>query len=64
MPTTFAGETWYTLREASDALGKHVQTLKNWIYNGSLKANKVGNAYQVSETEIKRIRGIGSNGQQ
>lgn len=59
MPTEFKGEVWYTLREAADALGKHTQTLKNWIYAGTLNAKKVGNAYQVAEKEIERIRNGG-----
>ncbi len=45
-------------------MGKHPQTLKNWIYKGDLKASKVGNAYQIAESELKRLRGIDSQQQE
>ena len=62
MPSVIEGERLYTLAEAAEALGVHYNTIKNWIYNGSLKANKIGRSYRVTGTELKRISGIESSG--
>ncbi len=60
MPSIIEGERLYTLGEAAEALGVHYNTVKNWVYKGSLNANKVGRSYRVTGTELRRISGIGS----
>jgi excisionase family DNA binding protein len=58
MPSIIEGERLYTLAEAAEALGVHYNTIKNWIYSGTLRANKVGRSYRVTGTELKRVAGI------
>ena len=55
MPTTNAGETYYTLQEVADGVGVHYQTVRTWISEGTLNASKIGNSYRVPEVELKRV---------
>lgn len=50
-------ETIYTLKEASELLKSHRNTLINMINDGRLKATMMGNKYVIKESEIKRLRG-------
>lgn len=55
MPTTIAGETYYTLQEVADGVGVHYQTVRTWINEGTLNASKIGKSYRVPEAELKRV---------
>lgn len=52
-------EKQYNIRQASELLGIKVRTVREWIRNGKLKADKYecSNRWFVSEGEIKRIKG-------
>ncbi len=62
MPTTIAGETVYTLKEVADGLGVHYQTVKGWVSRGKIKAAKIGGAYRVTGSEMKRLLAGGGGG--
>lgn len=55
MPTELAGETIYTLKEVADGLGVHYQTVKTWVSQGKIKAQKIGRSYRVTGAELKRL---------
>ena len=50
---------FYTIREASTALGVKVRTIRDWIVKGKIKAAKfpVSRRWVIPESEIKRIKG-------
>ena len=44
-----------TVREAADRLGVAYSTLKQWIYEGSIRTTKTrGGHHRISETEVQR----------
>ena len=43
-----------TTNETAKLLHVHRQTIMRWIKDGTLKANKIGRKYLISEEEIKR----------
>ncbi len=43
------------LQAAADRLGVHYQTAYRWVRDGSLKAVKIGAAYDISEQELDRV---------
>ena len=43
------------LQAAADRLGVHYQTAYRWVRDGSLKAVKIGAAYDISEHELDRV---------
>jgi len=53
-------ERGYNLLQVADFLGLKVRTVRQWIHDGKLKATKLEGSrrWVVSESEIKRIRGI------
>lgn len=52
-------EKCYNLKEAADLLCVKVTTVRKWVREGKLKANKLAEAdrWIVYESEIKRVRG-------
>lgn len=45
----------HTVRSAADRLGVAYSTLKQWIYDGSIRTTKTrGGHHRISETEIQR----------
>ncbi len=64
MPSIIEGERIYTLAEAAEALGVHYNTVKNWIKNGTLKANKMGRSYRITGTELRRFSGLESSAEE
>ncbi len=60
MPTEIAGKKLYTLKEVAAGVGVHYQTVKAWVADGKLNANKVGKSYRVTEEELNRL--ISGNG--
>ena len=52
-------ENRYSLRQASNLLGVKVRTLREWIRNGKIEAQKyeVSNRWFISQSEIDRIVG-------
>lgn len=45
----------YTVKEVAEQLSLAERTLYNWIYEGKIKAVKVGAAIRIKEEEIKRL---------
>ncbi len=56
-------EKLYPLAEAAEYLGVHVNTARNWIKNGTLKAVQPGRDYKVAGAEIVRLGGIIPSGE-
>ena len=52
-------ERGYNLIETASLLGIKVRTVREWIRNGKLNAQKLANSnrWVVLESEIKRVRG-------
>ena len=50
----------YTLRQASDILGVRVRTLRWWISENKIKADKIDRQWRVSDAEIERIMNLRS----
>lgn len=50
-------EKRYNIRQASNLLGIKVRTIREWIRNGKLKAQKyeVSNRWFITESEVERI---------
>lgn len=50
-------EKRYSVRQAANMLGIKVRTVREWIRNGKLNANKYGvsNRWYIPESEIVRI---------
>lgn len=44
------------LREVSEVLGLHYNTVLKYVSLGLIRAIKIGKAYRVSEEEIERIK--------
>ena len=55
-------EKMYNVRQASNLLGIKVRTVREWIRNGKLKADKytVSNRWFISESEIERLTSHGN----
>ena len=47
----------YTIRQASKMLGMSVRTVREWVWNGKLKAFKYtgSNMWRIPESEIKKM---------
>ena len=44
------------LRQVEKELNRSRATLKRWIYDGKMKAVKVGRDWEVPEEEVERIK--------
>lgn len=44
--------TAYTVKEVADILGKNVDTVRRYIKQGQLKAQKVGHAYYITDKTL------------
>ena len=56
-------ERGYNLIQTAELLGIQVRTVREWIKNGKMKANKIAgsNRWIVMESEIKRLQGADEN---
>ena len=54
--------TFYTLPEIRDGLGITITTLRNWIKQGRLKANKTGVRYFIQGKDLKQFLQTGTAG--
>jgi len=45
-----------TLREVSESLGLHINTIRNYVKQGKLRAVMFGRVWRVSEKEVVRVR--------
>lgn len=45
-----------TLPEAAAILGLKITSLRSQVYNGALKAKKIGRDWQVTPAEVERYR--------
>lgn len=50
-------ETLYTIKEATDLLKLHRNTVFQMVKDGRIKATKLGNKYVIKHSEIARLRG-------
>lgn len=48
-------ENMYTVKEVSNMLKLHIETIRRNIYKGEIKAVKIGREWRISESELKRI---------
>ena len=51
-------EKGYSLLQTANLLGVKIRTVREWVRNGKIKADKIPDSrrWVVSESEIKRIR--------
>lgn len=45
----------YTIEETAQALRLNVRTVYQWIYDGKLKASKIGCKWLITEDTIKKV---------
>lgn len=52
-------EKAYDLLDAASLLGMKVRTVRQWVLEGKIKAQKIsgGRKWVIMESEIKRLRG-------
>lgn len=46
---------WLSLREVSEYLGVHINTLYNWIHDGRIRAGRAGRKWLVHIDEINKV---------
>lgn len=53
-------EKTYTIRQTSRILGMSVRTVREWVWQGKLRASKYpgSNMWRIPETEITRVTGM------
>lgn len=44
-----------TIREFAIATGRKVRTVRGWIHEGKIRANKVGNKWDIPEEELCKL---------
>lgn len=45
-----------TLREVSEILNLHINTIRNYVKRGKLRAVKFGRVWRVEEKDVMRVR--------
>jgi excisionase family DNA binding protein len=45
-----------TLREVSESLGLHINTIRNYVKQGKLRAVMFGRVWRVEEKDVMRVR--------
>jgi excisionase family DNA binding protein len=45
-------EQWYTLKEIAEKFKVTVQTIRNWIRQGKIRAIKLGGNWRISQSEV------------
>lgn len=45
-----------TVKETAAVFGVHWQTVRNWIYEGKIKAVKINKTVRIPEEEIERLK--------
>jgi len=50
-------EKLYTLTEVATVMRVHLETVRNWVREGRLKALKPGKAYRVRESDLRALMG-------
>lgn len=50
-------ENLYTIKEATELLKLHRNSVFTMVKDGRIRAKKLGNKYVITESEIKRLRG-------
>jgi len=53
MPTTIQGITFYRIPEVAEELQVTPQTIRAWIKQGRLKAQRIGRPILITEENIK-----------
>lgn len=53
-------EKGYNLMQVANLLGIKVRTVRQWIHDGKIKANKIEGSprWIVMESEVKRLQGV------
>lgn len=52
---TVATEKLYTAQQVADKLGMHVQTIREYIQRGDIKARKIGRKYIITQEELNNF---------
>lgn len=48
-------EEFYTMREVSERMSVHINTVKRWVRIGWLKAHKVGGRVRIYESDLNEF---------
>lgn len=54
-------EKFYTINEVAELLDMHHKTIRKFITDGSLKANKVGKQWRISENDLNSFMKVNKN---
>ncbi|EQF23236.1 DNA binding, excisionase family domain protein [Clostridioides difficile CD160] len=54
-------EKFYTIDQVADALEMHHKTIRKFIKDGKLKANKVGKQWRISKEDLDRFMDVKSD---
>lgn len=46
----------YTIEEVAEILNFKIRTIRQWIYDGKMKAVKVNHEWRIPKEEVERIR--------
>jgi excisionase family DNA binding protein len=58
MPTIIEGIKFYTIPETAEALKVTPQTIRAWIKQGRLKAQRIGRPILITEKNIKEFLNV------
>ena len=56
--------TYLTPKEVADIFRVSVDTVRRCIHNGTIRATRIGQQYRIKQSEVDRILGEPSKGQQ
>lgn len=51
----FNGQKYYTLKEISELIHMHINTIRSYVHSGKLKATKIGKSFYVTEKELEAL---------
>lgn len=52
-----AAQTLYSVDQVAEQLGLHVRTVRNYIREGRLKANRIGKQYRIGREDLEAFTG-------
>jgi excisionase family DNA binding protein len=50
-------EEMYSVEQVADRLGLHVRTIRSYVRDGRLKANKIGKQYRIAASDLQALTG-------
>lgn len=51
----FNNQKYYSLREVSEILHMHINTIRSYIHRNKLKATKIGKSFYVSAEDLEAL---------